>query len=575
MKQKTSGMIAFLGMLALAGCYSYQSEAINNASYNEVQATPFYVKVNVGDSDQVLVRLVNAANSGALTSYTVGTVPAGVQVHFNPNFRPVWNSATDSLVPTGDKTAQQYYVVGVTTGTYSFTLTPTSVNTGVSTTVHVVVTPRDLGPALSKITGAPGDTVVITAPVNTSFSQTSAVTFTTGVAAVVARAADSSSITIVVSGGVTGPATVTLVGNKLVPSVPPVTLVSTNTLTTPAQSLGSALSTHNAAAGATVTITAPANYYFDSTAAVSFTTGAISTPVRSADSTKLTFLVGPGITGPATVTNVGLKSAPTLPLTTQMTADSLTTTALTAAPTTLSAATGLIGVPVTVTLSGGLRFLGSTHVLIGGTDAGIQSVSADSSSAVVMPLAGSTGAITFTNVALSFLTSVPLALPSDGKSYTVGATFGGTTDPNAAVFANAPTITLRPAGSVAVTGGTIPSTNASQCGGQTGDGCAVYKVVLTAATTYDIKLIWQGGADMGLYRFKVAASGGVSSGTGFTGNCDTGGQGPTGQPETCTVTALAAGTYYFGVEFFGTGSGYPADANTVPPTWFQFLVTTH
>ena len=41
------------------------------------------------------------------------------------------------------------------------------------------------------------------------------------------------------------------------------------------------------------------------------------------------------------------------------------------------------------------------------------------------------------------------------------------------------------------------------------------------------------------------------------------------------LTFLAAGTYYFSVQFFGTGSGYPPSANTVIPTWYQFAVTTN
>ncbi len=485
MKHTASGTIAFIGVLALAGCYSYTGEAINNSNYNTVQATPTFVKVKVGDSTEVIARLVNDNNNGAITSYTIGGGGAGILVHNNANYRPVFDSKLDTLVQSGDKTAQQYFVVGTAVGRYTFTLTPTAVNTGISVTVPVVVTPLNLGAALSRTTAAAGDTVVVTAIAGTVFSQTSAISFAAGAApAIVARAADSSTITFLAAPGDVGVLTVTKVGVKAVPSIVPVTLATTNAFT-----------------------------------------AAVPSP--------------------------------------------------TVAPTTLSATTGLIGVPVTVTLGGGLRFIGSTHVLIGGIDAGIQSVSADSSTAVVMPMAASNGAVTYTNLVLSFLNTVPLPLPSDGKTFTVGAAFGGTTDPAAAVFATAPAITLRPQGSVMVTGGTVPSTNASECGGGTGDGCAVYKVVLTGSTTYDINLVWQGASDMGLYRFKVAGSGAVSGGSGFTGNCDNGGQGASGQPEVCTVTGLAAGTYFFGVEFFGTGSGYSAGANTVPPTWFQFRVTTH
>ena len=478
MKHMASGTIAFIGVLALAGCYSYASEAINNSNYNTVQASPGFLVLHVGDSTQVIARLVNDANVGAITDYTVSGTGSGILVHENPNFRETFNSALDTLQPTGAKTAEQFYVIGTAVGRYTFTLTPTMVNTGISGTVTAIVLPIDLGPALSKTSAAPGDTVVLTAASGTVFSQTSAISFTAGAApAIVGRSTDSTTITFLAAPGDSGVVTVTKVGVIAAPALTPVTLATTNGFTT-------------------------------------------------------------AVASPSVV------------------------------PTTLSASSGLIGVPVTVTIGGGLRIAGSTHILIGGSDAGIQSVSADSTTAVVMPVAGSAGAVTYTNVVLSFLTTVPLSLPSDGKSYTVGATFGGTTDPNAAVFANAPLITLRPHGSVVVTSGTLPSTNASECGNGTGDGCSVYKVVLTASTTYDAYMVWQGGADLGLYHFTVAGSGAAA------GSCDNGGQGSGGQPETCTIT-LAAGTYYFGIEFFGTGSGYPASGNTVPPTWAQFRITTH
>ena len=483
MKQMTSGMIAFCGVLALASCYSYSSEAINNANYNTLQATPNFAVVKVGDSDQMIVRLVNDANAGAITSYTVGNVGAGVLVHYQVNYRPVFDAKLDTLVPVGDKSAQQYFIVGVTPGKWTFTLTPTSINTGVSTTVTALVAPVNIGAALSKTTGLnAGDTVTIRAPANTVFSQTSVVSFQVGPA----------------------PA---LVG-------------------------------------------------------------------VSADSTSLRILVAPGDSGTATVTKVGLSQAPAAAVQTLTTTSFITKVpAVTVAPTTISAATALIGVPVTVTLGGSLKFLGSSHVLIGGADAGIQSVSADSATATVVPLAGSTGAITFTNVALGFLTSVPLNVPSDGKTFTVGSTFGGTFDPTVTARATAPTVTLRRAGSVVVSGPALPTNNPTQCSGVSGDWCGIYKIVLTAATTFDLTLIWQGGADLGLYRVKSDGSGATSAGD--VGDCDNGGQGASGQPETCTVNAVAAGTYFLTVQFFGTGSGYPPSANTVPPAWYQFRVTTH
>jgi hypothetical protein len=586
MKHMACEKIALLGVFAIAGCYSYASEAINNGTYNTIVAAPNFVNIKSGDSDQVIVRLTNANGNGAITGYTVSAVGAGIRVDSSctvPNltsaqqtaascngyYRPVFNSGLDTLVPSGPSNQAQFYVVGLATGQYAFTVTPKSVNTGVSTTVTVVVQAITLGPALSKTTAVAGDTVVITAPAGTVFSQTSAVTFATGAAPIVARSADSTTITLIVGGGITGPATVTKVGTKANPAVPPVTLVTSSTLTTPALFAGT-LSATTPAAGATVTITAPNNQVFSQTSAVTFTKGpAPIITARAADSTSISFLVGPGDSGVATVTKVGIKNAPILGVQTLTTSNSLNVPAILVAPTTVSTVTPAFGAPVTVTLGGGLRFLSNSTISIGSNVAFILSMSADSTSAVIVPNVvpqggGFSGLVSYTNIALTVLTVLPVSVNGD-KTITVGPL---TSDPNATALATASIFTLAPSGQASALSDSGPFNNPSQCGGISGDGCRLYKVVLAGSTTFDLHLIWQGGADMGLY---ILDSGGAFS-TG--GAADAGGQGPSGQPENATVT-LAAGTYYFAVEFFGTGSGYPSSANTVPPTFYQLLVTTH
>jgi hypothetical protein len=585
MKHMAFGKVGLLGVFVLAGCYSYASEAINNTNYKTLQSSPVSIVEKAGDSDQVILRLVNDAGNGAITGYTISAVGSGIRVDSsctvpdltsaqqiaascNGYYRPVFNSAKDTLVPSGPGDAAQFYVVGLAVGTYSFTATPNSVNTGVSRTISVIVNPITLGPALSKTTAVAGDTVIITAPSNTVFSQKSAVTFANGAASIVARSADSTTITLIVGGGITGPATVTLVGNKTNLAIPPVTLVTSNTLTTPALFAG-VLSSANPPAGATVTITAPNNQVFSQTSAVTFAKG--PTPIitaRAADSTSISFLVGPGDSGAATVTKVGIKNAPVLGVQTLTTSNSLNVPPILVAPTTVSTATPAFGAPVTVTLGGGLRFLANSTISIGSNVAFILSMSADSTSAVIVPNAvpqgaGFSGLLSYTNIALTVLTALPVNVNGD-KTITVGPL---TSDPNATTLATASLFTLAPSGQSVVLSDSGPFSDPSQCGGQTGDGCRLYKVVLSGSTTFDLNLVWQGGADMGLYI--------LDSGGAFTGKAaDAHGQGASGQPETATVT-LPAGTYYFAVVFFGTGSGYPPDANTVPPTFYQLRVTTH
>lgn len=493
MKHKAYGKALLLGVFAIAGCYSYASDAINNENYHKVDAQPNFIVQKVGDSDRVIVRLINDANNSAITSFSVSAVGAGIRVDSsctvpdldqahqvaascNGYYRPVFSSSADTLVPTGAGDAQQFFVLGLAAGQYTFVLTPTSVNTGVSRTITVVITSADLGPALSKTSGVAGDTITLTAPSGSVFSTKSVVTFPTGQLAIASL---------------------------------------------------------------------------------------------SPDSTQLKFIAGPGITGPATVTLVGTAANPAADVATLVTTNTLTTPQVTVAPTTLSTGTPAFGAPITVTLGGGLRFTPSSTVTFGTIPAVIISTSADSSSAVVIPFGGITGgAVTYTDVVLSFLHTVNLNLPGD-KSIAIGPPVA---DPLTNLLATAPTIVLPASGGNLVVSGAGPFNNAAtECAGSTGDGCQLYKVVIADTThSYDITLKASGGQDMGLYRINAAGTSATSAGS--TGNCDASGQ--DAAPESCTMT-LAPGTYFFAVVFFGTGSGYPPSADATPPTWYQFSVHTH
>jgi hypothetical protein len=589
MKHMAYGKAALLGVFVLAGCYSYASEAINNADYNTLQASPNFVVIKLGDSDRVIARLINGNNNGAVTSYSVSAVGAGIRVdssctvpdldqahqvaaNCNGYYRPIFDASKDTLVPTGDKTAQQFFVLGLALGQYTFTLTPTSVNTGVSRTVTVVVTPTGLGPALSKTTAVAGDTVTITAPTGTVFSQTSAVTFQTGSVNIVGRSADSTTITFQVSSAITGPATVTLVGTAANPAIPPITLLTSNTLTTPAL-VGPTLSVTSPPLGSLVVLTAAPNTAFSPNSAITISTG--PTPpitARAADSSTITFIVGPGDSGAITVTNVAVRNAPALPVLSVVSTNSMTLVPpVTVAPTVISNVTPGIGQSITVQLGASLRFINTSHILIGGVEAGVTSISADSSTATIVPFAPSSGALTYTNIALSFLTSVPLAVPAN-QSITVGATYTGPTDPTTTVPATAPTITLVGAHPLVVGDGAplVPCTAGllGTFGG--GSMCKYYKITI-AAGKLTANIHWGDAApddDLGLFlsstdgtTCKATLSDDQGATSGLTGdatlafNC----------AENAAFTPVA-GTYLLTVAQFGY-TGTPS------PPWQLFRIS--
>jgi len=342
---------------------------------------------------------------------------------------------------------------------------------------------------------------------------------------------------------------------------------ATITVTVEAIDLGAALSrTTGLNPGDTVNITAPTGLVFSQTSAVTFATGTVVVVGRATDSTQIRVIVGPGVSGVATVTKVGTAANGVIGTQTLKTTSALTAVpSITNAPTTVSTASPAFGATMTVALGGSLRFTSNSVINIGGSPAWILSRSADSSTATIVPLGVASGAVTYTSIVLSFLNGVALSVPGD-KTVTVGAPVA---DPNTSALATAPTVVLAAVGSSIIVSGTGPFNNAGQCGGTTGDGCELYKFVLANPTSYDINFVWQGGSDMGLYRLN-SSGGGASS----QGGCDNGGQGSTGQPELCIINNRPAGTYFFAVVFFGTGSGYPAGPDAVIPAWYQFRVRT-
>ena len=117
---------------------------------------------------------------------------AGISVRYDDKFRPYYLNGDTLIVPV-DKDMQQYYVKGLAPGKWTFNADRDGqpVGTGCDRDGDGR-SQSNLGAALSRTTGLnPGDTVVITAPAGMVFSQTSAVTFTTGTVVVVNRAADS------------------------------------------------------------------------------------------------------------------------------------------------------------------------------------------------------------------------------------------------------------------------------------------------------------------------------------------------------------------------------------------------
>ena len=231
MKRMACGTAATIALAGLAACFSNPALDLNNDNYHLVQPTPLVAFTKVGDSIQLRLRLVNDNDNGTITSFVIGSVGSGISVRYDDKFRPYYLNGADTLSVPVDKDMQQYYVKGLAPGKWTLSATATANTAAPAATITVTVEAINLGAALSRITGLnPGDTVAINAPTGLVFSQTSAVTFATGTAVVVARAADSTQIKVIVGPGTSGIATVTKVGTAANPVIGTQTLLTTNAL---------------------------------------------------------------------------------------------------------------------------------------------------------------------------------------------------------------------------------------------------------------------------------------------------------------------------------------------------------
>lgn len=309
MKRMACGTAATIALAGLAACFSNPALDLNNDNYHIVQPTPLVAFTKVGDSIQLRLRLVNDNNNGAITSFVIGAVGTGISVRYDDKFRPYFLSGNDTMTVPVDKDMQQYYVKGLAPGKWTFSVTATANASAPAATITITVEGINLGAALSRLTGLnPGDTVAINAPTGLVFSQTSAVTFATGTAVVVARAADSTQIKVIVGPGTSGVATVTKVGTAANAVIGTQTLVTTNALAAvPNVTVApTTLSTAAPAFGTSMTVTLGGSLRFlaGSKILVGGRQGYILSV--SADSSTATFVPIGGSNGNVTYTGIAL-----------------------------------------------------------------------------------------------------------------------------------------------------------------------------------------------------------------------------------------------------------------------------
>jgi hypothetical protein len=255
---------------------------------------------------------------------------------------------------------------------------------------------------------------------------------------------------------------------------------------------------------------------------------------RAADGSSITFLVGPGVSGTASVTKVSYTFAPAAPPVTLRTTTSLDVPGITTIPIVVNPSSPAAGAVATVTAAN-FKFLPTFSLTVGGVPAYVVSRSADSSSAqIVLPVG--TGPVVVNGVALSFLTSVTL------NGLTPVATVNApTTRPynGADPDASAATITAAAPGTEVVFYDTFTNGGPDLIGD--GGPNRFYNLVVPSAGSRTIKVTWNTAADLDLFLIDAGFTSILASSAG------------TGNPETFTYNFPAAGSYLIGVVNYQSG----------------------
>jgi Bacterial pre-peptidase C-terminal domain len=549
--QRLKGRNVLFGALAVLACSGDPTG--NESTPTEILSNPEVVFVSQGDSQPVVVQVLDEDGQVLQADFTATNVGSGITVRLDPTFQQV---TTGNPIRRGAR----FFVKGVELAHTSFTVNAL----GLTKEIEVTSVPGALNAEITDSLPALGDTVTITAAPGTFFSDSSVLNFL-GAVPVVTNQTETT-ISFIPMANIFAPAVVTNVGVASNPTIVFELATPFNVKTDSIADIGTALSTTTPALGAPVTLTLPAGLKLIPESLVTLNVAGAALPPRgrtlSPDSTVITFTPPPNADSFVVVS--GVIPAPlaaccgtvvNYPLLLGTT-NKLTTPLVDSVPATVSSATPAGGEAVTLTSTdANFVFSETSQVLVGAGTAITTGVAVDGSSLTFVPTPGATGTLTVTDVQVA---GFPLQLPSTAGDVTAGTTvtpIAGTDAPG-----TAPTIEVPGLG---ITRGFVDngtSVGYASCG-DVGLPCQVYKFTLAADAVFDVTAVWSNTSDVGIYFLE-------GDGTTLTGNTDCDSHGNDGSPETCTQE-LAAGTYFLAMVPFGPF--YPTPEPN--PDWVDVRIT--
>ena len=217
------GAVVLAASALFAGCNTEPDETQGGDPFRIV-VNPTAVFVDRGDSNAVLIRLVDDQGTSLSSPISITNVTPGLSISVDSLFRPVFNP-DGSLQAETRNTELRVFVRGNNLEAGSFTVTAG----GLTEEVPVTVTPTEIGAAVSNPAPAIGEVVTITPEAGLTFSQASTVVDATGAiaATTLSVAPDGSSMTVQFVEGFSGVPTIT----GVVPSYAPTLAVELPTTT--------------------------------------------------------------------------------------------------------------------------------------------------------------------------------------------------------------------------------------------------------------------------------------------------------------------------------------------------------
>jgi hypothetical protein len=524
-----------VGALSAVSACTSGNPADNEGTPTAIVSNPDVVFVDQGQSQPVVVSVVDEDGQTLEAEFTLGNVGPGITVTPDPDFLPVTG---------GNPLRRQarFFVQAVDLAASSFTVSAL----GLTKDIQVTSVPASLASTFSNAAPALGDTITITAPTGTFFSQTSAIRFGVQDLVVVTRAADGSTMTFIPAPTIHGPLTVTEVK---VTSDPDLTFTLSTTETLITDSLVTAAGTFDdptPALGQLVTLTLPAT--LKATPAASGLTIAAAPAPRNvavaADSGSIAFIPAPNSDSVAIIPGVIHFRLPMYPLTLPTTTK-VTTPAVTVLPSTLTSTTPAVNEPVTLTSTdANFTFLAPAAVSVGAVTGAI--VTAQTASTITfLPKPASAGVV---SVAAVDVAGFSLPLPSSAAPLTTGSSVPSLPGTDAAATAPALAIPAAVGGTTGLYDSGAFAANIATIGASN----RIYRIVAPGASSYRVTVDWDNAADIDL-----ALCGEATCATpNFSGATAS-------HPEAPTYTFTAVGTNYLVVNLF------EGDV----PGWISFKIT--